>query len=72
MTVADQIEQKGRKEGMIQDAREMLIEVLKARFKGIPNDLVEIIKQIGNRNQLKQLVRQAVSCESFEAFRKNL
>jgi predicted transposase YdaD len=68
MTVADQIEQRG----MLQEAREMVIEVLEAKFKGIPNDIVEIIKQIGNRSQLKQLVRQAVSCESFEAFRKNL
>jgi len=68
----DIIKQEGIKEGfqggMVRDAREMLIEVLKAKFKMVPKDLVYKINQMDDRGQLKKLVRQAVVCDSVEVF----
>lgn len=50
--------------------RETILEFLEARFGMVPNDLVERIQKIKNRDRLKLLVRLAASCEDMEIFRK--
>lgn len=56
--------------GLEKGKKETLIEVLEARFGTVPDDLVEGIQKIENRNRLKSLVHLAVSCEDMETFRK--
>lgn len=66
------IERIGREEGMLQNARESVIEALAARFTTVPSDLIEHLNLVGELSLLKQLLRQAVTATSIEEFQQLL
>ena len=68
----DIIKQDGIEEGMILDAREMLIEVIQTRFSTVPDEVAEMVAKISDRTALKSLHRQAISCEDLHTLRDKL
>jgi hypothetical protein len=72
-TVAgQQLHEMGHQKGLIEDAREMLLEVLEERFGIVPNDMTKQIQTVSLRDNLKQLHRQAIRCPNIEGFEKML
>jgi len=59
---------EGIYEGVIQQRREDIIEVLEVRFSELPTALVEKINQIEDPDLLKTLLREAITIESLAAF----
>jgi len=66
----DIIKEEGIKEGMLEEAKEMVLEVLSFRFGVVPVELVQKIKRIEEREIFKQLHRVAMSAETFDEFQK--
>ncbi len=58
--------------GILQNARESLLEVLEVRFAAVPPELIETINQIGDASVLKQLLRQAITIGSIAQFQQLL
>jgi hypothetical protein len=58
--------------GKINDAREMVVEVLDERFGVVPLDLIEQVRAIDSRDVLKRLIRQASSSPELESFKVGL
>jgi len=63
---------EGIQQGMLEDAREMVLEALSVKFGVLPIDLIEEIKGIQFREVLKQLLRAAMTVESLDQFREQL
>ena len=62
---------EGRNEGMVYEAREMLLEALDAKFPSkVPADLHAKIQALNNRILLKKLLRSAIQSENLDAFKK--
>jgi len=59
---------KGLQQGMLLEAREMLVEVLNERFGRISAKLSEQLKGIDSRERLKALLRQALQVKSLNEF----
>ena len=59
---------KGMQQGMLLEARDMLIEVLMERFGGINSELSEQIQRIDSRARLKDSLRQALRAKSLNEF----
>jgi len=64
--------QQGIQQGMLQEAREMVYEAVSSRFGLIPEDIVREINGVEDRAVLRSLLRQAISCEDVETFRRIL
>ena len=60
------------RDGMVKNARENILEVLEARFESVPDELSNRIEAIEDRAVLKQLIRQAATITSVEAFQQTL
>jgi len=60
--------EKGMEKGMLTEAREMVAEVLAARFSAVPEHIVKRLSCIEDRNFLKQLLKKAVLTRSIEQF----
>ena len=60
--------EKGMEKGMLADAREMVAEVISARFSQILEKIVKAISTIEDRNILKELLKKAVLTRSLEQF----
>jgi hypothetical protein len=58
--------------GLIEDAREMVLDALDVRFGIIPTDIIEQIRNISKREWLKSLHRQAILCSNLESFKEML
>ncbi len=63
---------KGTLEGALEDAREMVIEVLKVRFVAVPDDITETVYSEERHEVLKELLRHAVQSPHMEEFRNIL
>ncbi len=57
---------------MVRNSKEMLLDVVSARFKSVPEDVLNIIRSINFIDTLRSLIRQAAVCESMDDFRKIL
>jgi hypothetical protein len=64
--------EEGREEGVLQNAREDVIEVLQVRFETVPESLVEAVNQISDATVLKQLLRQAITIATRDDFQSLL
>ena len=64
--------QQGMQQGMLFDARDMLIEVLTERFGSVSVELSEQIKRINSRERLKDLIRQALRAKNFDEFGRKI
>ena len=60
--------QEGISEGVIQQRKQDIIEVLEVRFSELPSALVEKINQIEDIDLLKTLHREAITIDSLAAF----
>ncbi len=58
--------------GLIEEAREMVLEVLDVRFGIVPTEIIEQIRTISKRDWLKSLHRQAVLCSNMNSFKEIL
>ncbi len=64
---------EGRDEGMVFNAREMLLEALDARFSSnTPADIKKQIQALNNKIMLKRLHRSAIQSKDIQEFRKTL
>ena len=72
--LAQYIRDKGMQQGMLLEARDMLIEVLTERFgsSGLRSELSKQIQRIDSRERLKDLLRQALRAKSLNEFGKKL
>jgi len=72
----DIIKQDGIKEGVQQgilsNAREMVIEALQERFVVVGEDIIDRIEAIGNQEVLKGLHKYAIRAKDIEEFREGL
>ena len=64
--------EKGMQQGMLLEARDMLIEVLTERFGGINSELSNQIQRIDSRERLKGSLRQALRAKNLNEFGKKL
>ena len=69
ITTAERI---GMRKGMLEEAREMVLEALEERFGIVPEDVEKRIRRIGDRDILKRLLRYAIRCGSLEEFEERL
>lgn len=60
--------QQGLQQGMLEDAREMVLDALSFKFGVIPVELVQKMKRIEEREIFKQLLRVAMSSETLDEF----
>ena len=67
-----QLHDIGHQKGLIEDAREMLLDVLEERFGIVPNDMIQDIRTVSIRDNLKQLHRQAIRCPNIDGFEEML
>ena len=58
--------------GLIEDAREMVLDLLDERFGRVSNKLIQQIRSISQRGQLKQLHRQVIRCDDIGGFEETL
>jgi predicted transposase YdaD len=65
-------EQKGHQAGMLEEAREMLLEALEVRFASVPKTVNKQIHTISQRERLKALFREAMQCQNLRHFKKIL
>ncbi|MBW4495177.1 MAG: Rpn family recombination-promoting nuclease/putative transposase [Oscillatoria princeps RMCB-10] len=72
MPLLSRIEQRAMQAGILQNARESVIEILEMRFEEVPAQLREAINRIEDAALLKQLHRQAVTIGSVPEFQQLL
>ena len=60
--------QRGREEGILENAREAVMDILEVRFEQVPKFLENQIQEIEDPNRLKSLLRQAIQVASLEEF----
>jgi len=72
MPVLSRMELRGMQAGILQNARESVLEVLDVRFEVVPTEVIEAVKQIEDPSVLKRLHRQAISITSIEEFQQVL
>jgi len=68
----DLIKREGFEEGMLEEAKEMVLEALEERFGPVPLRIVERVRGINERVVLKGLHRRAIRCGSLEEFERAL
>jgi len=66
------MKEKFKEEGREQNAREMTLAVLESALGSVPEYVAEKIKSIKGVDILKQLVKQAVKCNDYVVFEKEL
>lgn len=71
-TVADSLIEQGMQQGMLQYAREALLESLEVRFEVVPQSIVRRIDEIEELSLLKILHKKSVVVESLEQFKEFL
>ena len=63
---------EGLEKGIVQTAREAILDVLDTRFGQVPDSLRERVNAIGSEPTLKNLLRRAVRTPSLEEFQATL
>ena len=70
--LAQYIRDRGRQEGRLIEAREILMEVLNERFGKISNRMPKQLENIDSRDRLKDLLRQALKVKSLNEFEERM
>ncbi len=65
-------ERMAMKQGVLKTLRANITEILEIRFSALPAEIAEIISSISEPEILQELLRQAVKCESLDAFSEHL
>ncbi len=58
--------------GWVLNAREMLLEAIMVKFETVPDDISAAIQELTDRNTLKALLRQAITCSDIELLRNKV
>jgi len=72
MPVLSHMEIRGMQRGIVQTARESVLEVLTVRFEVVPPEVIDTINQIEDVSVLKQLLREAIAINSMVEFQQLL
>ena len=72
MPYVTSIERLAKKDGMLQTAREILLESVTTRFKSVPEDVAAAVNSIKAGDMLKSLIQQVFLCKNLDDFRKTL
>ena len=72
MPVLSHMEIRGMQRGIVQTARESVLEVLTVRFEVVPSEVIDTINQIEDVSVLKQLLRDAIAINSMVEFQQLL
>ena len=67
ITTAERI---GMRKGILEEAREMVLEALEERFGVVPEDLEEVVRGQKDRDELRRWLRLAIRAGSLEEFRE--
>ena len=62
----------GRQEGQVQEARAMIIEVIRAQFRRVPRDMMTAIRLLTGLEALHELLRYAATCPTLDALQERL
>jgi len=62
--------EKGIQAGALQKAREYVLEILKVRFKRVPQSLTKLVQAIEDEHYLSKLHREAILVDSLKSFRQ--
>ena len=63
---------EGLQQGMLEDAREMVLRAFGVRFKVVPPDIEEKVRSIPSRTTLTLLLERAITCKDPDEFREAL
>ncbi len=72
MTIAQQLEQKGRQEGRVDTLHEAILDLLDIRFGEVPGGLKDAVQDIHDESILRNLHRAAARAASLEEFARAL
>lgn len=72
MRYVTSIERMAKEEGVIQNARENVIDNLTTRFEEVPTQVVEAVNRIDDVAVLKGLLRRAILVSSIAEFEEDL
>jgi len=72
MSLAEQLREEGRQEGLIASKQQDIMEALEIRFVTVPEGLREEIELIGDPSKLTSLHRAAILCVDIESFAREL
>ena len=67
ITTAERI---GMRKGMLEDAREMVLEALEERFGVVSEDVKEVVRSQNDRDELRRWHRLAIRAGSLDEFRR--
>ncbi len=59
-------------QGLLEEARDNVVEALEVRFQKVPGDIIASVKAIDRREILKSLHRHAILSEKIEDFTQML
>ena len=59
---------EGRQEGLVQNAREAILDVLDTRFGEVPDSVREQVNALCSEPTLKELLRRAARASSLDEF----
>ncbi|MBM3239924.1 hypothetical protein FJZ31_26870 [Candidatus Poribacteria bacterium] len=62
--------EQGKQVGMLQNARELVLDALEEKFSVVPENIQGKLQEIEEREILRQLLRQVVRASSLEEFLK--
>ena len=71
-TIADIWIKEGKKEGLLEEAREMVIEALKVKFNNVSQAIASVIQAIKDREILRNIHREAILCQNISEFQNRL
>jgi len=63
---------EGLQQGMLEEAREMVLRAFGVRFKVVPPDIEEKVRSIPSRTTLTLLLERAITCKDPDEFREAL
>lgn len=63
---------EGKKEGILEEARRMLMEALMVKFKNISQSMEKVLNEIKDRNVLSSLLREAILSNNLNEFQLRL
>ena len=64
--------QRARKKALLQNLQESVVEILRNRFKQVPNSLIEMLQRIDDSKVLMLFYKKAVLVNSLEEFKQLL
>ena len=72
MAYITNFERLAMEKGMLQDARELVIDALEEKFGEMPEGVPGRLQEIQSREVLRGLLRQAIRASNLKEFKKSL